>query len=319
MTKEELIRNTKPFDPTQPYIFISYDHSDKTIVWRDVCALHQMGFNIWLDEKDLNRRKNNWKTDVAEVVKHENCRLLLFYLSSHSLRSINCCRELSLTENRQDLDFILVDAEEIRDGSLQPLIKRILKTTLDASDLNFKDKSESLEALFGFKRFFENGDYLEKNRNTFCGSNKELAVYYDLIIRSFPDIFEMQKLAGEDNPDPQSAAPASEHINQEITFSNGNRYIGQVIESDTPGKVLPHWIGKMVYPDGYEYFGEWTEGRKSGIGKLTYPEGQRKTVSYFGEWKEGQKNGIGATHYQDGNTLIEHWAKGAPIRKAPQK
>lgn len=319
MTKEELIQRTRKYNPKQPYIFISYEHSDAETVWRDACALHQMGFNIWLDEKDLNRIKNNWKTDVAEVVKHENCRLLLFYLSSHSLCSINCCRELNLTETREDLDFILIDAEQIQDGSLEPLIQRILEMIINAPDLAFAEKEEALEALFGFKRFFENGDFMEKNRNTFCSSEDKLPVYYDLITRSFPDIFEMQKLAGEDTPEPQSASPASERVNQEIRFPNGNRYTGQVRESDTPGKVLPHGIGKMIYPDGYEYFGEWQDGKKSGVGKLVYPEGQRKTVSYFGEWKEGQKNGLGATLYKDGNTLIEHWNKGAPVRKTPQK
>ena len=316
MTENEMKQQTKVYNPDEPFIFISYDSDDSSYVFEDVCVLQKAGFNLWLDKKDISGVKKTWETDVKDVILHENCRLLIFYLSRHSLSSENCLRELLQVETNEDLDFLLVEAESVPDHNLNQFLHSLLADLLDA-ELEFGEKIKKLETLLSYKHFFEQGDYFGKSLLSFrCSEDKAKHHYYHDIRRNLSYVFDLEITGDTDILTPQAAAPAADRINQEISYPNGDRYTGQVKETGESGKFIPHGIGRMHYADGFEYLGEWVDGQKNGIGKLTYPKDLKKTVSYFGGWKDGKKNGQGVTSYRDGNTLLEEWKSGAPIRKA---
>ena len=303
MTKAELIQNTRKYDPNEPYIFISYDHKDRAAVWRDVCYLQKQNskLNIWLDEKDINKRKKNWQTDVEEVLAHDNCRLLLFYLSKNSLQSKNCCRELRYITNRQDLEFLIIEAKPVPADDLKGLIEALLMETFDSSEMLTKKKIQNAESLFGFKQVFENEDCFDKSRVKYGDPD-----YHNEIIRNLPEIFDIQILSNAEYMAQQTVSTSAARVIQEIVYSDGSRYIGEV-RGDRP-----HGMGKMYYANSYEYFGEWENGQKNGVGKLSYPSSStRQTAFYFGEWKDDKKDGKGLSGYRDGTSVIDEWKNGS--------
>jgi len=67
-----------------------------------------------------------------------------------------------------------------------------------------------------------------------------------------------------------------------IYFSNGNYYFGRLANTDMDN-------GKMVYPDGTVYTGDFKSGKRDGRGTFTYPDGSK----YEGAWKNDVENGVG--------------------------
>ena len=48
-----------------------------------------------------------------------------------------------------------------------------------------------------------------------------------------------------------------------------------------------HGTGKMDWPDGHNYIGEFADGAFNGEGKITYSNGD----TYEGEWEEDMRHG----------------------------
>ncbi len=59
----------------------------------------------------------------------------------------------------------------------------------------------------------------------------------------------------------------------------------------------PHGKGIYFFPDGESFQGDWVYGKKSGIGKLYYSNGQLK---YKGEFENDKLHGKGIFHYLNG-------------------
>lgn len=127
-----VLRQITPCDIERPYIFISYSSADSDLVWRDVLEFQQRGFNIWLDEKNLDKTKSSWKNDALEAVQDIDCRMVVFYVSASSLRSENCYQEMSRTMqptavalHRGPVKFIAVEVEQI--GDIRKFSERVFE------------------------------------------------------------------------------------------------------------------------------------------------------------------------------------------------
>ena len=60
---------------------------------------------------------------------------------------------------------------------------------------------------------------------------------------------------------------------------------------------MKHGKGKMVYPSGNYYEGDWAFDKKEGYGTLKWPDG----TIYEGYWKDGKQHNEGNFEYwQDG-------------------
>ena len=67
------------------FVFISYSHLDKAVVWEDVQKLMAKGVRIWYD---INMREGEKWTDIAnQVLHHKNCAGVIFYNTSNSFKS----------------------------------------------------------------------------------------------------------------------------------------------------------------------------------------------------------------------------------------
>ncbi len=80
------------------FIFVSYNHSDKDIVAKDVALLHQKGVRLWFDVN--MHASDNWKEVAEKCIKHPNCVGVLFYNSKYSFLSEPCELERQMTKQR---------------------------------------------------------------------------------------------------------------------------------------------------------------------------------------------------------------------------
>ena len=65
MELTEVLREIRPCNTENPYIFISYSSEDKDLVWRDVLEFQRRGYNIWIDEKNLDKTQDSWRYNAA--------------------------------------------------------------------------------------------------------------------------------------------------------------------------------------------------------------------------------------------------------------
>ena len=65
----EILRKIKSCTVDKPYVFISYSSEDCECVWNDVYEFQRRGYNIWLDEKNLDKTKQSWKEDALYAIE----------------------------------------------------------------------------------------------------------------------------------------------------------------------------------------------------------------------------------------------------------
>ena len=69
MELTEVLREIRPCNTENPYIFISYSSEDKDLVWRDVLEFQRRGYNIWIDEKNLDKTQDSWRYNALPAIK----------------------------------------------------------------------------------------------------------------------------------------------------------------------------------------------------------------------------------------------------------
>ena len=206
---DEWVRQIKPCRQDGGYVFISYSSEDKEAVYQDVLEFQKQGYNIWLDEKNLDKTKDSWKKDALEAIQDSRCKLLAFYVSKNSLVSEACYDELHETTSERTKDmhefkplkFVAVEVERFDD---------ILEYKVEiARGLYGKmDKEECAKRINTLKTFVE---------DFFNGNNERVRIhaksedgyderYYTSIMESFPEETRIPSEArGSDATDPGEA------------------------------------------------------------------------------------------------------------------
>lgn len=187
----EVLRQISPCDTQKPYIFISYSSQDKHLVWRDVLEYQRMGYNVWLDEKNLDKTKASWKEDALAAIEDMYCMLVVFYVSKTSLLSDACYRELAKTTDEftaalhyGPVKFIAIDVDEI--GNIMDFTRELHQSVFQDITLPKETKSKMLITLHQFmKDFF--GSNNEKVRVHPKNEPNRKMNYYEEIVASFPD------------------------------------------------------------------------------------------------------------------------------------
>jgi len=84
----------RPFPAYQgdgPYIFVSYSHKDREVVFAGLQWLRDQGFNIWYDEGISPGA--SWREELAHSIL--GCDLFIILVSPQSAGSENCLKELN--------------------------------------------------------------------------------------------------------------------------------------------------------------------------------------------------------------------------------
>ena len=81
-------------------------------------------------------------------------------------------------------------------------------------------------------------------------------------------------------------------------YPNGSIYLGHFLNTSR------HGFGICHYPNGHGvYTGMWNNGKRCGIGKMTYGDGN----SYEGTWLDDVQMGCGSFYYADGSVDVASW------------
>ena len=81
----------------EPYVFVSYSHTDSSTVFPELVWLNQTGFNIWYDEGIEAGTK--WREEIAQAIKKAS--LFLYFVTPESAQSENCNREVNFAVDEQ--------------------------------------------------------------------------------------------------------------------------------------------------------------------------------------------------------------------------
>ena len=188
MEPAEIIAQIRPCDMDQSYIFISYSAQDYVRVWEDVYTFQQLGYNVWLDEKNLDKTKASWTEDALAAISDLDCLLVVFYVSQYSLTSENCFRELCQTTAKDTTElhfgpvpFIAVDAENV--GNIGAYTKAIHKQVL-AQPISKQEKGQKARTLSRFVELFFDSNNERVHPKDEPGRKTN---YYQEIVSSFPD------------------------------------------------------------------------------------------------------------------------------------
>lgn len=117
-TMQELATKIKACDCSQPYIYVSYSTRDWQAVYSDVIALQEAGKNLWIDVP-ANMTGDGYNSTIFGAIADLNCKGVLFYLSSESMTSAQCAKEVAytkshaVTDQRAALPVVVVDLEEV--------------------------------------------------------------------------------------------------------------------------------------------------------------------------------------------------------------
>jgi hypothetical protein len=164
----------KPFPAYQgsdPYIFVSYAHSDAEVVYPELKALRDAGFNVWYDEGISPGTV--WRDELAEHLA--SCSLFLFYISPRSVLSSNCNKEVNFALGKErpflnvflektsltpGLEFSLSDVQAIEkhmlsEGDYRQKLSTSVRKLLPTQDQTIDDYTitELLQHSASFSRF----------------------------------------------------------------------------------------------------------------------------------------------------------------------
>lgn len=104
-----------------------------------------------------------------------------------------------------------------------------------------------------------------------------------------------------------------------VTYSNGDTFQGSFNEDRQKhgdnctytwnlAEGAQAWVPEGGYPEEggptVKYVGGYSNGQKSGLGQLWYPNGDR----YHGLWENGQRSGQGTYYYTSGDVYSGSWA-----------
>lgn len=160
-----------PFDAYQgkePYIFVSYAHKDRDIVYNEIKRLHEEGYRIWYDEGI--QPSNEWSEEIAVAIN--NCLAFLVFISPQSIESVNVCNEINYAL-RKKKKFIAIH-----------IVETILPPGLEL-------QMGSIQAIMKFQ--MHDDQYFRKLVNTFHSSVKEVNINDDFDIDDFDFDFEEEE------------------------------------------------------------------------------------------------------------------------------
>lgn len=223
----DVLKEIRPCNTNKPYIFISYSGKDKNLVWRDVLEFQRRGYNIWIDEKNLDKTQDSWRYNALPAIEDMDCELLVFYVSKYSLISEGCYLELEKTiEERTQaihfgpVKFIAVDVEEI--GDIMDFSKSVY-TELRSSNLTKEQKKKHAIILDKFKKKFFNSNNEKVRIHPKNEANRKMD-YFEEILASFPSStrifseYDGKKISSNTEASGEITASDSRRIDVETTI-----------------------------------------------------------------------------------------------------
>ena len=123
----------KPYEGAEPYIFVSYAHSDSKAVMEVLNDMHARGYRIWYDEGI--EVGSEWPECIAQHLR--DAHLVLAFISGSYMKSDNCRREMhyALMKRIKVINIFLESTEmtpgmEMQIGNIFALMKYCMPEAL---------------------------------------------------------------------------------------------------------------------------------------------------------------------------------------------
>ncbi len=122
----DLLPPFEAYKGNQPFIFASYAHKDKMVVFQMLARLKQEGFRLWYDEGiDPG---NEWPDEIAVAL--DNCYMFIVFISENSVLSQNVKNEINYALRNKKPFIVIYLAEtilpkglELQIGAFQAILK----------------------------------------------------------------------------------------------------------------------------------------------------------------------------------------------------
>lgn len=100
-TKEKQLNDKNyvemPYSGSDEYVFVSYSHVDKNVVFPILEKLQRSGCRVWYDEGI--KGGENWRKILASKIESEKCVNFLIFSSKSSTASVHVCAEINAALN----------------------------------------------------------------------------------------------------------------------------------------------------------------------------------------------------------------------------
>ncbi len=230
---ESLISRIRRCDRDKPYVFISYSNRDWKRVSTDVIELQSRGYNVWIDEANLDKTKRTWKEDALGAIRDINCLFLIFYVSRSSLTSANCLDEVRETYSAEtvrthfeELKYICVDVEPL--GDIMTTARQIAVSIRRDENLTKEQREKKTSVLTDFVRdIFDSNN--ERIRVHPIDEPERKSDYYTDILSSLPTETRNQELPKQEPAPP--LPPAQPPVKEKSSGSEPVREGGNKPES----------------------------------------------------------------------------------------
>ena len=141
----------KAYEGDDPFVFVSYSHTDKLQVYPIIDYLNKKGIHIWYDEGIPI--SENWKRSIVENL--ERCKAFLLFITPHIIESDYVRKEISFASKRQktffgvylketelpsELEFDIADIQSMKkylmpDSDFYPKLREIISPALYEQDI----------------------------------------------------------------------------------------------------------------------------------------------------------------------------------------
>lgn len=163
---KKTIINTNPpvCREDEGFVFISYSHKDKDLVFEDLWNIHEKGLQFWYD--DGITAGEVWNETVEKKITHPNCKLIVFFVSENTLISPAIRREMMLVQQHQKPFFTI----NTTNSDVQSLIAQ----ALSERKIRFSDM-----ALYG-SFFDEDIIYIKRSEPDYLDNVTKQCIRYGL-------------------------------------------------------------------------------------------------------------------------------------------
>ena len=141
----------KAYEGDEPFVFVSYAHTDKLQVYPIIDYLNKKGIHVWYDEGIPI--SENWKRSIVENL--ERCKAFLLFITPHILDSDYVMKEISFASKRQktffgvylketelprELEFDIADIQSMKkylmhDSDFYPKLRDVISPALYKQDI----------------------------------------------------------------------------------------------------------------------------------------------------------------------------------------
>jgi adenylate cyclase len=121
---------------------VSYAHEDADVVFEELRALRARGWHIWYDEGIS--AGTSWRAEIADAI--ERCAVFLIFLTSRSVASEHCTKELNLAlDRKKPVIPVYLDATELPSAIALELTSQQGIMAFELDDARYRKRlSESL-------------------------------------------------------------------------------------------------------------------------------------------------------------------------------